>query len=133
MRILRHPGDLPQAEVLVAAVIVQPDDARQLARRSDRLQHQRFRRRSIRQLPLQMFDRQSVELELVLNHRYRRCRAARSHQRFTESRACDGPPGIDVLKHRLPERRACGGSCIDCAAQSPYAPSMFGCMIDIFT
>ncbi|MGH9629287.1 MAG: hypothetical protein ACRD7E_13285 [Bryobacteraceae bacterium] len=67
MLILADARDLARAEVFVAAMVMQPEHTRQAAFRTGRLQQHRLGRRSIGELPAQMFYGQSVIFDVVLH------------------------------------------------------------------
>ena len=58
MRGGRGAGDFAEAEVLVAAMIMQGDDGGQLAFGADGLEQDRLSGRAVGQLPLQVLDRE---------------------------------------------------------------------------
>ena len=60
-------GDLPPAEILVAAMIMQPEHDGESAPCAGWFQEDRLRRRSIRELPGQVLNMQTVVVQLVLD------------------------------------------------------------------
>jgi hypothetical protein len=101
MRVFRHPRDLSQPEILKAAVVVQTNDARQLASNALGPEQQCFCGRPIGQLPLQVFDIESVEFELMLQGGDRFWRWRGAGEAFAKTGASYAPPGIYILKPRL--------------------------------
>ena len=71
MNIRTDVADLPRAEILIAAVVVEGDHRRKLALGSSGLEDDRFGGGTVRELPREMLDIESVELERVLDFGFR--------------------------------------------------------------
>ena len=120
-------GDLARPEVLVAAVIVQREDAGEPPLALRRLEEQGLGGRAVGKLPLQVLDRDAVVLELVLELGL----GGPAGRRLQEIER-EAPPWLRVSRLRGPQtwgfgtRARPGPSGTSEAAHGPYAPSMFG-------
>jgi hypothetical protein len=96
-RLRVDPGDLPPAEELVAAMIVQREDPRQRALRSGRLEKHRLAARAAGKLPRQPLYVQAVKFKrfidahLALAAQIDRCKA------LPDARSALGPPLVERL------------------------------------
>src|ERR1700722_11971355 len=108
MRILRYSRDFAQPEVLVAAMVVEAKDARQLTAGASGLKQERLGGRAKRQLPLQVVDREAIELQSMLQHGDGSSGWAGRFDRLQETRPGYRTPGVQVVEHGLPEGKSRG-------------------------
>ena len=107
MKLVADLGDLAPAEILVAAMIVQPEHRGEPPVRAGRLQNDGLRRRPVRELPAQVLDVQPVVDELMLKLRLRDRAGVGLHQAATKPRPRPRAPGVKVagLEPRIAKRQ----------------------------